>query len=143
MSDLQNKLDKVISDIEKRLTNKEDFEYVKTQIYNIYTIFLDEFDKLIGINKIGCVHINDSKNTISSKKDRHENIGLGYIGFNNLIDVIYNKRLDNIPMILETPYIKDENTSYPPYKYEIEMIRNKKFNENLIEDIKHYYKESK
>ena len=46
MSDLQNKLDKVISDIEKRLTNKEDFEYVKTQIYNIYTIFLDEFDKL-------------------------------------------------------------------------------------------------
>ena len=105
--------------------------------------FLDKFDKLIGINKIGCVHINDSKNTISSKKDRHENIGLGYIGFNNLIDVIYNKRLDNIPMILETPYIKDENTSYPPYKYEIEMIRNKKFNENLIEDIKNYYKESK
>ena len=46
MSELKNKLDKVISDIEKRLTNKEDFEYVKTQIYNIYTIFLDEFDKL-------------------------------------------------------------------------------------------------
>ena len=46
MSELQNKLDKVISDIEKRITNKEDFEYVKTQIYNIYTIFLDEFDKL-------------------------------------------------------------------------------------------------
>ena len=46
MSELKNKLDKVISDIEKNLKNKEDFEYVKTQIYNIYTIFLDEFDKL-------------------------------------------------------------------------------------------------
>ena len=46
MSDLQEKLNKVISNIEKNLKNKEDFEYVKTQIYNIYTIFLDEFDEL-------------------------------------------------------------------------------------------------
>ena len=46
MSDLQKKLNKVISDIEKNLKNKEDLEYVKTQIYNIYTIFLDEFDEL-------------------------------------------------------------------------------------------------
>ena len=46
MSDLQKKLNKVMSEIEKNLKNKEDLEYVKTQIYNIYTIFLDEFDKL-------------------------------------------------------------------------------------------------
>ena len=65
--------------------------------------YLEEFDKLIGINKIGCIHINDSKNSINSHKDRHENIGFGTIGFNTLIKIIYNKKLENIPKILETP----------------------------------------
>ena len=46
MSDLQKNLNKVISDIENNLKNKEDIDYVKTQIYNIYTMFLDEFDEL-------------------------------------------------------------------------------------------------
>lgn len=101
-----------------------------------FNSFLDLFDKKIGIDKIGCVHINDSKNTLSSHKDRHENIGFGYIGFNNLINVIYNKKLEGVPFILETPYLKEGNNSYPPYKYEIDMIRNKKFNENLYDDIK-------
>ena len=100
---------------------------------------LDEFDKVIGIDKIGCVHINDSKNEKGSHKDRHENLGFGTIGFDNLINVIYNPRLDDIPKVLETPWIKDEKNSYPPYKFEIEMIRNKKFNDNVIEEIKRYY----
>ena len=95
--------------------------------------YLDEFDNVIGIEKIGCIHINDSKNEIFSHKDRHENIGFGTIGFNNLINVIYNDRLGEIPRILETPYVDRE---YPPYKYEIEMIRNKKFDEDLINKIK-------
>ena len=104
---------------------------------------LDEFDKLIGIEKIACIHINDSKNPIGSKKDRHENIGLGYIGFNNLINIIYNEKLCNIPKILETPYIGLDDSSkeriFPPYKFEIEMIRKKEFNNNLLEDIRNYY----
>ena len=95
--------------------------------------YLEEFDKLIGINKIGCIHINDSKNSINSHKDRHENIGFGTIGFNALIKIIYNKKLENIPKILETPYV---DKLYPPYKYEIDMIRNKKFNNNLLDEIK-------
>lgn len=94
--------------------------------------YLDAFDKNIGINKIGCVHVNDSKNPLGSKKDRHENIGFGTIGFDNLMGVIYNERLENVPKILETPYIDKE---LPPYKYEIKMIRDKKFNENLINEI--------
>ena len=49
--------------------------------------FLKEFDKIIGIKKIGCIHINDSKNERNSHKDRHENIGLGTIGFNNLCKI--------------------------------------------------------
>lgn len=90
--------------------------------------FLDEFDKKIGINKIKCIHINDSYNVVGSHKDRHANIGYGTIGFEKLLNVIYNPRLDNIPKILETPWInRNEKSAYAPYKYEIEMIRNKKF----------------
>lgn len=95
--------------------------------------YLDLFDKEIGIDKIGCIHINDSKNEINSHKDRHENIGFGTIGFDNLINVIYNERLGEIPRILETPYVDRE---YPPYKLEIEMIRNKKFDKELINKVK-------
>ena len=95
--------------------------------------FLDDFDRLIGISNIGCVHINDSKNVLGAHKDRHENIGFGTIGFDTLLSIIYNKRLLDIPKILETPYIDKE---YAPYKYEIKMIRDKVFNPNLLNDIK-------
>lgn len=102
--------------------------------------YLDEFDKEIGLNYIKCIHINDSKNALGSHKDRHENIGFGLIGFDNLIKIIYNERLKNIPKILETPYVSiDDNSKekiYPPYKYEIEMIRNKHFAEDLISKIR-------
>ena len=100
---------------------------------NIFNDYLDEFDKKIGISKIGCIHINDSKNEMSSHKDRHENIGFGTIGFETLIKIIYNEKLENVPKILETPYV---DKIYPPYKYEIEMIRNKKFDKDLIDKIK-------
>lgn len=95
--------------------------------------FLDLFDSIIGLNKIGCVHVNDSKNENGAHKDRHENFGYGHVGFDLLMSVIYNERLENIPKILETPYVDRE---YPPYKYEIEMIKNKKFDENLIDKIR-------
>lgn len=98
--------------------------------------YLDEFDKKIGINKIGCIHINDSKNPIGAKKDRHENFGFGTIGFNTLLNVVYNEKLENVPKILESPYVDRE---YPPYKFEIEMIKNKEINENLYNDIINYY----
>ena len=90
---------------------------------NDFDSLLDEIDKKIGLDYVGCIHINDSKNPIGAHKDRHENLGYGTIGFDTLIDIIYNKRLENIPKILETPYIGEKS----PYKEEIEMIRNKKF----------------
>lgn len=101
---------------------------------------LEEFDQTIGLSYLGCVHVNDSKNINGSHKDRHENIGFGTIGFDNLLNIIYNKKIENIPKILETPYITKSDDSkerlYPPYKYEIEMIRNKKFNSDLINEIR-------
>ena len=84
---------------------------------------LDLFDKEIGLSYLKCIHINDSKNIIGSRKDRHENIGYGTIGFSNLINIIYNERIINIPHILETPYVGE----IAPYKEEIEMIRKKEF----------------
>ena len=88
---------------------------------------------MIGIDKIKCVHVNDSKNDLGSHKDRHENIGFGTIGFSNLLRVIYHQKLEKVPKILETPYVDRE---FAPYKYEIEMIKNKKFDSQLIEKIR-------
>ena len=86
---------------------------------NNFDDVLDEFDKLIGIDKIKCIHINDSKNTLDSHKDRHENIGRGTIGLDTLIKVINNPKLKDVPKILETPYID----GIAPYKEEIALIK--------------------
>ena len=111
---------------------------------NNFDEYLDKFDEQIGLDKIYCIHINDSKNSINSHKDRHENIGYGTIGFDNLIKIIYNEKLKDVPKILETPYvgkdILDKERIYPPYKFEIEMILNKQFDDKLIEKINEYYK---
>lgn len=104
---------------------------------------LEKIDKVIGKEKIGCIHINDSKNEKGAHKDRHENIGIGCIGFENLNKIIHHKKLEKIPKILETPYISingGKDRTFPPYKFEIEMIKNNKYNKNLLEDIRNYYK---
>ncbi len=98
--------------------------------------YLSVFDSEIGLDKVKCVHVNDSKNVIGSKKDRHANIGFGTIGFDNLLNVIYNPKLKDVPKILETPYINE----FPPYKFEIAMIKSKKFNPSLESDVENYYK---
>nr|WP_306810645.1 deoxyribonuclease IV [Haploplasma modicum] len=91
----------------------------------------DEFDKIVGLDKISVVHVNDSKNVMGAKKDRHENLGFGEIGFDVLTDIIYSERLVNIPKILETPYVLKK----PPYKFEIEMIKERKFDKDLQDKI--------
>ena len=106
--------------------------------------FLQSFDEIIGINYIKCIHVNDSKNIKGAHKDRHANIGYGEVGFDSLIKIINNESLKNIPKILETPYIGDTDDDktriYPPYKFEIAMIKEDKFNPNLMSDIRDYYK---
>ena len=94
---------------------------------NDFDAYLDQFDKEIGLDKVLCVHLNDSKNPLGAKKDRHENLGYGTIGFDALINVIYNKRLENVPKILETPWPKIDEKEVYPYKIEIEMIKSKTF----------------
>ena len=98
---------------------------------NNFDDYLDEFEKQVGIDKIKCIHVNDSKNEINTHKDRHENFGFGTIGFDALMKVINNPKLKDVPKILETPYIEDK----PPYKFEIEMIKEGKFNPNLKDNV--------
>lgn len=99
---------------------------------------LEAFDRVIGTDQIAVFHINDSKNPCGASKDRHENIGFGHIGFDTLKEIIYMKEFESIPKILETPYVKNpENSkkSYAPYKYEIAMIREGKFEPNLQNEV--------
>lgn len=98
---------------------------------------LEQVDTLIGLDKVHCVHVNDSKNEIGTHKDRHENLGLGTIGFDSLYQVVINDKLKDVPKILETPYV---NRLYPPYKFEIESLKNGRVNPNLLEDIINFYK---
>ena len=108
-----------------------------------FNAILDQFDKIIGLSKLACIHVNDSKNILGAHKDRHANIGFGNIGFDNLLAIIYHPKLKGIPKILETPYIPDDhdkNRSYPPYKFELEMIKSKNINSQLMSDVQNYYR---
>lgn len=107
--------------------------------YNIVEDFdgvLNEFDKIIGIDRLSVIHVNDSKNPRGSRKDRHENIGFGHIGFQALNYIVHHPQLEHLPKILETPYVgEDKNDKRPPYKYEIEMFRTQTFCDDLKERI--------
>lgn len=93
---------------------------------------LDEFDKIIGLDRLVCMHINDSKNVQGAKKDRHANLGFGEIGFDAICRIVHNPRVENIVKILETPYVEE----HPPYKYEIAMLKEKRFDEAIMDRIK-------
>ena len=64
---------------------------------------LDEFDRMIGLDRLRALHLNDSKNPLGSHKDRHERIGEGALGLETFRSVVTNPRLEGLPMVLETP----------------------------------------
>ena len=106
-------------------------------IINDFDGVIDKFDKLIGKDQIAVFHLNDSKNDVSAHKDRHENIGFGYIGFEPINYIVHHKDFANVPKILETPYVPigDTKNKVAPYKLEIEMLRKGEFNPDLIKQI--------
>lgn len=104
---------------------KEDFDWV-----------LDEFDRIIGLDRLKVIHVNDSKNPQGAKKDRHENIGFGEIGFEALNYIVHHPKLVNLPKILETPYVgEDKKNQKAPYGHEIHMLKQKEFNPDIRDDI--------
>ncbi|MGE8035338.1 deoxyribonuclease IV [Lysinibacillus sp. NPDC093692] len=110
--------------------------------YNIvedFDVVLNEFDKLIGVDRIKVLHINDSKNVRGAGKDRHENIGFGHIGFDALKYVVHHPQLMEVPKILETPFValnSDAKSKSAPYKHEIEMLRNGEYKPELIDALR-------
>ncbi|BCB04846.1 deoxyribonuclease IV [Bacillus sp. KH172YL63] len=107
--------------------------------YNIVEDFdgvLNEFDKIVGIDRLKVLHINDSKNERGASKDRHENLGFGHIGFKALNYIVHHPQLASVPKILETPYVgEDKKNKKPPYKFEIDMLRNQTFDEDVLSKI--------
>ena len=109
--------------------------------YNVREDFdgvLAEFDKIIGLDRLKVIHVNDSKNVQGSHKDRHANIGFGEIGFEALNKVVHHEKLATLPKILETPYVmvgEDKKNKKPPYKFEIEMFKAGVFDPELLEKI--------
>lgn len=79
---------------------------------------LSEFDSVIGLDRLRAVHLNDSKNAFASRKDRHEKIGQGTIGFDAIVNVINHPRLRHLPFLLETPNELDG------YAEEIRLLKN-------------------
>ena len=86
---------------------------------------LAKLDRLIGIDKVAVLHINDSKNPCGAGKARHANIGDGHIGFEALHRIVHHPAFEDIPKILETPYrpsMEDPSKLLPPYKEEIARL---------------------
>lgn len=100
---------------------------------------LEEFDRIIGLERMAVVHLNDSKNFRGARKDRHAPVGSGLIGYEAIKRVVYHEKLRHLPMILETPWIgKDKKNQRPMYKAEIALLRGnvvEQFDEKFVEDV--------
>ena len=109
-------------------------------IVNDFEGVIKEFDRIVGIDRISVIHLNDSKNPRGAMKDRHENLGFGTIGFEALNKIAHYEKFSHLPKILETPYValtpEKGAKTVPPYKFEIEMLRNGKFDADVLEKIK-------
>ncbi|MFD1431836.1 deoxyribonuclease IV [Lacticaseibacillus yichunensis] len=85
---------------------------------------LNEFDHVIGLDKLAIIHLNDSKNPQGAHKDRHTNIGMGSIGFDALYAIAHHPQLAHLPKILETPYVgTDPKHKHAPYAVELNWLK--------------------
>ncbi|MBQ8846869.1 MAG: deoxyribonuclease IV [Lachnospiraceae bacterium] len=109
-------------------------------IVNDFEGVVAQFDKVLGKEQIAVFHINDSKNVRGAAKDRHENIGFGNIGFDALNKIVHFPDFENVPKILETPYVTAEpdgkEKSIAPYGAEIAMLRAGEFEPDLYNIIR-------
>ncbi len=127
--------------LNEKLSVTLDTCHVNDAGYNVKEDFdgvLEEFDKIIGLDRLKVIHVNDSKNPQGSHKDRHENIGFGTIGFDALNYVVHHEKLAQLPKILETPYVMvgdDKKNKKPPYRFEIEMFKSGVFDPQILEKI--------
>ncbi|UUZ83082.1 deoxyribonuclease IV [Paenibacillus sp. P26] len=100
---------------------------------------LEQFDRVIGLNRLAVVHLNDSKNPKGAGKDRHAPVGAGWIGFKAMHGVVHHEKLSHLPFILETPWIgKEDSTQRPMYEAEIALLSGKvqeRFGDEFLNDV--------
>jgi len=108
-------LQKIIEfvDDKSRMTVCIDTAHIFAAGYDIrnvsnYNKVIDEFDNIVGLEKLKCMHMNDSKKPLGSKVDRHEHIGKGFIGLEGFANIMNDNRIMHIPKILETPKGKEQ-----------------------------------
>ncbi|MFS0561738.1 deoxyribonuclease IV [Terribacillus sp. 179-K 1B1 HS] len=105
-------------------------------VVNDFDGVLEQFDRVVGLDRLKVLHINDSKNECGARKDRHENIGFGHIGYDALRYIVHHDQLQQLPKILETPFVgEDKKNKKAPYAHEIDMLMANSFNPNLKEHI--------
>lgn len=103
-----------------------------------YEGVMQKFDEIIGLNQIAVIHVNDSLNPLGAHKDRHANVGAGYIGFETLQKIVHDERFKDVPKILETPWLCEEGSdkkTIPPYKEEIAKLLCSEKSENANSDL--------
>ena len=108
-------------------------------IINGFDAVMEEFDRVIGLDRLSVIHINDSKNPRGARKDRHAPLGAGYIGFDAINRIVHHEVARDKPIILETPWIgKDEATQRPMYEAEIALLRGNapdRFGQGFLDDV--------
>ena len=122
-------LAKIMEKVEdnNRLTVCMDTCHIHDAGYDVVQDFdgvLEQFDRIVGLNRLAVMHLNDSKNERSAAKDRHAPVGAGWIGYAAMKRVVSHEALQNLPMILETPWIgKEDSSQRPMYEAEIALLR--------------------
>ncbi|WP_138752736.1 deoxyribonuclease IV [Paenibacillus sinopodophylli] len=100
---------------------------------------LQQFDRLVGLNRVAVVHVNDSKNARGASKDRHAPIGAGWLGHDAISRIVNHEGLKGRPFILETPWIgKEDKTERPMYEVEVALLSNNgknRLGEPFFEDV--------
>lgn len=126
----------------ERLTVCLDTCHVHDAGYDVVNDFdgvLEQFDKIVGLDRLGVIHLNDSKNLRGAAKDRHAPVGAGMIGSKAMQYIAAHERLQHLPMILETPWIgKDAKTVQPMYEAEIALLSGnleERFGESFLDHI--------
>jgi deoxyribonuclease-4 len=115
-------------DERERMTVCIDTAHIWAAGYNIrdqkeYKKVIKEFDDIIGLNLLKCIHMNDSKKELGSRVDRHDHIGKGFIGLEGFTNIMNDKKLEKVPKVLETPKEKDQKEDVENIKVLLGLVK--------------------
>lgn len=146
-TEIGRSFEEIASIIEKvedngRITVCMDTCHVHDAGYDIVHDFdgvLEQFDRVIGLDRLAVVHLNDSKNFRGAGKDRHAPVGAGMIGFDAMKYIVHHEKIRHLPLVLETPWIgKEKGKERPMYEAEIALLRGeveKRFGDEFLDHV--------